>query len=1402
MKRLLKNSTNSVCRNCRNFGWPQLTLAAVLTLTFGAVWGNAQTIGDLNPAQNFWQIVDRTDSDRTFWERALPKTKGKEQDIWQPVSHTELAAKSEGIPNDFSAFRLSRNSLASILAQAPHESRTPLGKSEIELKLPYPDGTLHTFHIQEAPVLEPSLAEMFPEIKSYRAISIDDPGTTARFDLSPRGFYATILAPNKTMSILPADENDDTLYASYDGDSLPARDNENLSCSLDATHRLDAGNVDALKKAMAPVTGVPINRKLKTYRIAVAATYAYYNDPNLGGQSYANTVASINTWINGVNAIFERDLSIRLLVVAPSSIIEQVQANDPYQDPVDPQVPPGGVNFPIVTKTLRDRVGIANYNMGHLFRANWGGGVGGLNSVCDNTEYPNEGPRKGAGETGFKNASNGNLGSLKVLAHELGHQFGADHTLNGLACAGESNTTPPYGNRAANSAYEVGSGTTIMSYNGVCGADNVVGEADTALRFHARSFEQITDHVYNGVGSTCGEFVDVSNSPPVIDQLEPYTIPKNTPFALRANAIDPDLGDNNNLTYTWEQYQSGGAWTQAGPNYAQEFGSESTYNDAADSINSTRPIFRPMSATTNPTRTFPSLQYILNNANDPPHKEGGTRNWIIGEELPRIARTLNFRVTARDTLGGVANKDVSLTVAGGAGPFRVSAPNTQVTWTGGSTQTIAWDVAGTDSNGVNTTSVKILLSTDGGQTFPIVLSSGVPNIGTANITLPNNINTTTARIKIQPTENIFFDISDTNFTITPPAGSCPVVSDTFPKVGNVGATVTITGANFTGVTSVIFAGNIPATTFTVNSNTQITATVPAGAQGGEIKVTKAGCGDAASGRFTLCSGTAVPASLVDDGSLEVNGFAAEGLNYNVNRVTPTSYPATLSEVRIYHSNSGFPTSKTINIVTAANPGGGENISNATFNTLATTVRVHNQFVIYKVDPITINSGDFIVGYSYVRGASESAFPVAVDQRAASNPFPNPLDPAHFKKRSYFSRNGIDFSAESDKNYMIRATAFSGTPTTISVSDDSIEFGGGASTGTNYVVNRITPAAYPATLSEVRIFHPSAGGFPVGKAITVLSAAHSGGTANIDNTRFNTRAATITGQSAYVSYQIDPITIHQGDFIVGYSFERTPAEPSSPIALDGTAPFRNRSYQSGNGTNFGTALTAANFMVRGAMLSSPCSNGACTYSVAMTNGPISGTGGSGSISVITQAGCEWKAARNVSWIRMLSLGNLFEEVIMATGSGTATFAVDPNPSGSPRTGGITVFGRVITIPQNLTGFQPEGEDPGEPEIYEVQATPLIEQQAALVPTAAGVNVGGRVTDAAGRSLKDVVVTISGQNGVSRAARTNQLGYYAFTEVPAGVSYIFTLQSKGHQFTSTPMVLNISDEADDINFVADN
>src|SRR5690606_16665916 len=132
-----------------------------------------------------------------------------------------------------------------------------------------------------------------------------------------------------------------------------------------------------------------------------------------------------------------------------------------------------------------------------------------------------------------------------------------------------------------------------------------------------------------------------------------------------------------------------------------------------------------------------------------------------------LGRTVTYMVTARDGLGGLQTDSMQLTVSGSAGPFEVTFPNSAGTY--GGPITVTWNAAGTASAPVSTNNVNIYLSTDGGNTYNITLATNTPNDGSESVVLPN-FNVAQARVKIAAVGNIFWDISNTNFSINPAAG--------------------------------------------------------------------------------------------------------------------------------------------------------------------------------------------------------------------------------------------------------------------------------------------------------------------------------------------------------------------------------------------------------------------------------------------------------------------------------------------------------------------------------------------------------------------------------------------------------------------------------------------------------
>lgn len=643
---------------------------------------------------------------------ALHAWAAQPQSLWREIPEEAIqpVGRRYTFPPQRRTYALDYERMKLLLLHAPLERTAEAKASPLLLILPTPDGSLVRFAVVESPIMAEQLAAEFPDIRTYSGQGIDDPAATIRLDVGPAGFHAMVLSPSGDFFIDPHNRFDVTHYVVYGKRGAARwRSYENLGPCLELP---DPSWAEHLRWLAASRPTTPVGPQLRKYRLACAATgeYTQYH-----GGTVALGQAAIVTAINRVTGVYEKEVAIRLELVANnSSIVYTNPATDPYNNNNGSQML--GQN----QSNLDAVIGNANYDIGHVFSTG-GGGVAYLGVVCVTGS-------KARGVTGLPNPI-GDAFYIDYVAHEMGHQFGGNHTFNSItgSCGG--------GNRNASTAYEPGSGSTIMAYAGICGADNLQSNSDAY--FHTISFDEIVAYTTIGSGNSCPTIINTGNNAPTVNAgTGGFTIPISTPFALTGSATDPD-GDP--LTYCWEEFDLGPAGSPNSPS-------------------GNAPIFRSFTAVSTPTRTFPKLSDLLNNTQ------------TIGELLPSYSRALTFRLTARDNRNGGAGVNyasVVFNVSNAAGPFTVTSPNTALTWPALSEQTITWNVANTNASPINCANVKISLSTDGGLTFPITVLESTPNDGSEPVTIPN-YQTTSARIKVEAVGNIFFDISNTNFTITAP----------------------------------------------------------------------------------------------------------------------------------------------------------------------------------------------------------------------------------------------------------------------------------------------------------------------------------------------------------------------------------------------------------------------------------------------------------------------------------------------------------------------------------------------------------------------------------------------------------------------------------------------------------
>ncbi|HJU40454.1 MAG TPA: zinc-dependent metalloprotease family protein, partial [Tahibacter sp.] len=607
----------------------------------------------------------------------------------------------------------------------------------VALSLPRPEGGFTDFVLEDAGTMAPGLAAKFPEIRSLRGR--DAAGNAVRVNLSSLGFQAMVFDRDGGSYVVEPETFGGRAYLAFRRSAVSA--SRDFRCEVHGDQTESADTPPRLWDAPQPHTTTGAN--LRNMRTVVAATGEY---TAVFGGTVAGGQAAIVTAMNRVNQIYEAEFSVHMTLVANNDLVVYTNATtDPYTNNN------GSTMLGQNITNLNTVIGSANFDIGHVFSTG-GGGVAGLGVIC--------GSSKARGVTGLPNPV-GDPFYVDYVAHEMGHQYGGDHTFNSTqdACGG--------GNRVSASAYETGSGSTIMAYAGICGSDDLQPNSDPY--FHARSLEQINTRLN---ATTCGTITPNPNLPPVIPALTgAYVIPAKTPFALTAPVASDADGDT--LTYGWEEYDRAGATT---------IGVD----------NGTSPIARSYNPTTSPTRRVPRQQNLVANTFAP------------GEILPQVARTaMKYRLTVRDNHpggGATVSADLpSIQVVATAAPFAVTAPNTAVTWLSGTTENVTWDVGGTDAAPIACAAVDVTLSTDGGATFPTILAAAAPNTGSAAITVPA-IASTTARVRVKCATSIFFDISNANFTtVVAPPQPASLFKDGFEFDATPLATVSVTPTATCGI---------------------------------------------------------------------------------------------------------------------------------------------------------------------------------------------------------------------------------------------------------------------------------------------------------------------------------------------------------------------------------------------------------------------------------------------------------------------------------------------------------------------------------------------------------------------------------------------------------------------------
>ena len=628
------------------------------------------------------------------------------KNYWNTSNNNVLRKQANVLtPSKYKSFILDYNSLTNDLNALSSSKRG--GNTQTTFMFPNTDGKIQEYRVKEASVMTEVLQAKYPNLRSYIGVNTNNPSDIIRFSTDTNGIKIMMMTPGKKPHYIEPESKKSERYILYSKESIT--DNRKFDCDLSEVKKYDFSKKTQKREALT-------DSKLYTFRIALACTgeYGTYHTRNMASNSTDAekklvVLQEYNILLTRVNGIYERDFSVRLLLADNVDEIIYFNSNtDPYtNDDSNALLTENKNNCNAV-------IGSNNYDVGHVVGVG-GGGLASLNSVC--ASY------KAQGMTSL-NPPESDAFYVDYVAHELGHQFGGNHTFNN-ACGG---------NVSGTTSVEPGSGSTIMAYAGIC-SPNVQNNSDAY--FHNISIQEVTYNLRNRF--TCAESTDNGNSTPTISGLNStYYIPTSTPFSLDVIANDTD--GNSSLTYCWEQMDP-----EAGsmpPNSSSTKG----------------PLFRSLNPKTQSNRYFPEINTVL---------AGNTSSqW---EVLPSVARTMNFTITVRDNDdrgGQVSFEDTQVITVDTGNTFAVTSQNSSnEVWYAGSTANITWNVASTDIAPISCEFVDIYMTIGGRNGFDILVASSVPNTGQYITNVPEGIDSEKARIMVKGQDNVFFAVNSTNFAI-------------------------------------------------------------------------------------------------------------------------------------------------------------------------------------------------------------------------------------------------------------------------------------------------------------------------------------------------------------------------------------------------------------------------------------------------------------------------------------------------------------------------------------------------------------------------------------------------------------------------------------------------------------
>lgn len=603
------------------------------------------------------------------------------------------------------------------------------------VEIPIADGSFRSFRVWRTPMMPAELAAKYPEIGTYTGEAIDNPNITAKLDYTTYGFHAIVFDGINISMVDPVENNQPGYYTVHYKRDETRSPGSMMPCGVTSEAAFRPGKTMDVTPHVAQRTSNGYT--LRTYRLALACNSQYASAvTSLSAPTIAQVFSKMVTSMNRINGVYEREFSVSMNFVAhEDTLIWNVPYGGPNGNDPFASYNNDASSCLLTNQTVCDsRIGDANYDIGHVFTTG-AGGLSEIGVVCLSGA-------KAQSVTGQPQPY-GDGFDIDYVSHEMGHEYGAEHPFNdALNGSCSSNTIYPP------SAYEPGSGSTIMAYAGICPPDDLQPHSDPY--FHAQSLQEIQSYTMAGMGDVCAVHTPTNNKLVSLPAFTAsYTIPYLTPFELTAPTAIDSVADTL-ITYCWEEWNLG---------------------DVGQTLVQTHlagPIFRSYDPTTSPTRVFPRIGMVLADSLSNAGTEGAQ-----GEKAPDSARYLTFKLSVRDIFQGngcfvIPDDSVHLDVINTGSGFSVTSQgNAGGEYLGNSPVVVSWNIAKTNVAPINEGNVDIYMSADGGYTWPYQVGTFINN-GSATIILPNPDTTIhQGRLKVKGTGNVFFNVNKSDFVVYP-----------------------------------------------------------------------------------------------------------------------------------------------------------------------------------------------------------------------------------------------------------------------------------------------------------------------------------------------------------------------------------------------------------------------------------------------------------------------------------------------------------------------------------------------------------------------------------------------------------------------------------------------------------